>query len=186
MTTSERLLATAYHEAGHAVIAWLLGVRFRRAAVTIIPDRDSKGRVKHHSTLKRLRPDVDDSDRIRLGIEKTAMIAIAGEAAQRRFRPMSRRTWHAAQDYHNVSELLSRVLHPKELAPYLKFLQIRVNLMLDRPGAWQAVEAVAEALVRQRTLSADEAAQVIRCAYALRLNAKLRTFHAFPEDDDEH
>ena len=85
------LAATAHHEAGHAFAAILKGVRFDY--VTIEPGGHASGHVQFLSL-----PD---------GMERTfhmqAVVAMAGEAAQRRFKPGSVRRHHGAGDREAVT-----------------------------------------------------------------------------------
>ena len=77
----KKLEKTAYHEAGHAVAAFLLRKRF--SYVTIESGEDSLG----HIILKRFRdsfqPDVDEISKIRRPLEKDIMISLAGNAADK-------------------------------------------------------------------------------------------------------
>ena len=41
--TNRSLWITAYHEAGHAVVAFRLGLRIGRGGITIAPSEDSSG-----------------------------------------------------------------------------------------------------------------------------------------------
>ena len=83
--TAAALAATAHHEAGHAVAAILKGVRF--AHVTIRPSEDAAGHVRF---LTRARS-VDQ-------VHKRGIVALAGEAAQRRYNLRSVRGHHGAGD----------------------------------------------------------------------------------------
>ena len=65
--TKKRECATAYHEAGHAVAAFLLRRRLRRA--TIIPDEDSLGHIRTGRAPPTLQPDISTSLRDRTGSE---------------------------------------------------------------------------------------------------------------------
>jgi len=47
------LQSTAYHEAGHAVIAHILKAPFGREGVTIVPDGNAAGCVYTRSILER-------------------------------------------------------------------------------------------------------------------------------------
>lgn len=42
--------STAYHEAGHAVVAWLGGIAMK--SVSIVPTTGAAGHIKHHDPLK--------------------------------------------------------------------------------------------------------------------------------------
>ena len=98
----------AYHEAGHAVAAWRLGIALRRAGVTIVPDRakGNLGSVSHVQFVNRNVP-WRDSDRDRIRAEKLAQLSLAGEIAQRRFSPRSVRRYHGESDRMSAIDLLS-------------------------------------------------------------------------------
>ena len=68
--------ATAYHESGHAIMCWKLGVALKK--VTIVPNTDTS-RSCHYDMLVRGRcPEMDSSASTQLKMEKLAMIALAG------------------------------------------------------------------------------------------------------------
>jgi hypothetical protein len=102
----QTLEATAYHEAGHAVAAFQLRVGIGRRGVSIVPNEDWSG-FAH--TLKGFsgRPDIERTGQMRLGAEKRAIVSFAGEAAQRRFRPMSVRRHHGAIDRGHAIDLMN-------------------------------------------------------------------------------
>jgi ATP-dependent Zn protease len=62
LTKAERehrqLLATAYHEAGHAVVVWWVCRRAVRI-VSVEPDEGSLGRVLRPGYSKNFRPDIN-------------------------------------------------------------------------------------------------------------------------------
>ncbi len=155
------LQATAYHEAGHAVVAWWLGVGIRRA--TIIPDKsdNSRGHVLNHS----LRPSTyegielaDPFDTSRLRAEKRVMVSMAGEMAQRRFNPHSVRFYHASSDREYIIGVLERYAiwrdGIRDTRPHHKLLQGWTEMILSR--LWYVVETVANALLERRTLSGKD------------------------------
>jgi hypothetical protein len=78
--------ATAHHEAGHAVVAWRTGLKFKH--VTIVPSEegDSLGHVLHASAPGWFRPDVELSGRVRLRIERHIVVGFAGQLAEAKFR----------------------------------------------------------------------------------------------------
>ena len=76
MTSTKHLRATAYHEAGHAAIAWHQGIRVRH--VSIVPDAEYLGRVVHSDPLRGIRLDFDNSDRARLRAERLCRVLLAG------------------------------------------------------------------------------------------------------------
>ena len=58
---SKKLQSIAYHEAGHAVIAWQVKVRIKK--LSIIPEEGSLGRLLHHPYFTTTDIDCDTSAR---------------------------------------------------------------------------------------------------------------------------
>ena len=154
----------AYHEAGHAIVSWSLHLKPRR--VTIIPDDESAGHVLNRAINKRTSFEIEWADRFslsRLTAEKHTMIAMAGELAQRRFDPRSWRSYHGSTDRHNVVNFLMRYAPYRkgaiDITAHYKLLREWACEMLERQ--WYLVEAVADELVKRRTLSHNELREVI-------------------------
>jgi hypothetical protein len=154
------LESIAYHEAGHAVAALQLKVGIGRRGVSIVPNEDWSGFVH---TLKGFsgRPDIERTGQMRLGAEKRAIISFAGEAAQRRFRPMSVRRHHAAIDRRHAIDLMNYFVgSTRELEAYLEWLRIRAESFVASPFNWKRIEAVAAALMARKRLTAGEAKEI--------------------------
>ena len=97
--------ATAYHEAGHTVICYLLS--YKPQSVTIVPTVDTAGHmVIHANPLHGFQLDIDGSDEARLRIESAMTICFAGPIAQKRHNPRSWRKVHGQWDYDTIAELL--------------------------------------------------------------------------------
>lgn len=159
--TTHQLWATAYHEAGHAVIALYLGIGLGRHGVSIRPDEDTHGHVGLRRGF-RGNPETQNSDRVRLGLERRAMVSLAGHEAQRQFRSSSVRRHHASQDRANAADCLSfNVGSSEELTAYLHLLQIRVRQIVKLPHIWAQITAVAAALIEKRQLTPTEVRQII-------------------------
>jgi hypothetical protein len=155
-TKLKTLEATAYHEAGHAVAAHQLRVGIGRREVSIVPNEGWHGFVH---TLKGFsgRPDMERTGQMRLGAEKGAIVSFAGEAAQRRFRPMSVRRHHAASDRTQAVNLMSYFVgSDRELDAYLKWLRIRAEAFVASSVNWKMIEAVAAELMARKHLTAGE------------------------------
>jgi hypothetical protein len=151
---NHRLKTVAYHEAGHAVAA----IRFRRAfkSVTVVPGEDNLG----HARMFDVPQSVIDDDTAgpdnfagRHIIEKAILVSLAGPAAEREFVG---RFDHrgAGSDYQNCVDL---ALHLYGVVTAEKFIDFLLSLARDfvrtRIASVQ-IEAVAEALIDQKTLSA--------------------------------
>jgi hypothetical protein len=88
MRKSEREAVTAYHEAGHAVIARQLGLEV--ASVTIIPDLDYFGVTYYHHFATYLARNADLATQISAA-ETDAMVSLAGPTAECLYRRPSKR-----------------------------------------------------------------------------------------------
>ena len=118
MSNSE---ATAFHEAGHAVMCWLEGVKVR--SVTVVPDRtrNGDGWCHHHKVMGGMRPDIARTKGIKTRLEKLARISLAGTAAQRHFNAKSYRRYHGASDMQNAVDLISHLTRPNCSAYQINF-----------------------------------------------------------------
>ncbi len=145
--------AIAYHEAGHAVAAW--SCRLKILKISIIPDDELSGKVRHVSPLKGIRLDIDGSPRADGKAKDAIIICLAGPEAQRRHNPRSVRRWHASSDYDAAVDLALRVCGsgPSTTA-YLRWLGIVAKDLIN--SRWPMVEKVAaELLVREELSAAD-------------------------------
>lgn len=154
-----RLLAIAYHEAGHAVIAHAFGTRPKLA--TIIPHKDSLGRVEHRSPLRGIRLDLDGSDRARLRAERAIMICLAGPIAHRRHNPKAWRRTDGAGDEQLAGDLAIRVCGSDEQATaFLLWLGVTARDMVE--AHWSEIERMAAALIERKTLRGPNIITAIR------------------------
>ena len=149
---------TAYHEAGHAVVAWLCGVRI--TGITIIRTDDARGSCAHENLLRGY-SEYDGSDRMRMRIEKLVMIAMAGLTAQRFHRPRGVRYYHATSDYQMAVDLAFSVNGSSEATnAWIKWLEMRTQGMLRRNWLW--VTELAKQLLRSGTLNKNEVERVLQ------------------------
>jgi Peptidase family M41 len=153
---------TAYHEAGHAVVAMKLDRRFHH--VTIEPGDGSLGHVLHEKFSRRFRPDIELGFRARETIDDHCLISMAGMAADSRF--IGRDTWDGGgQDTHQAIDLAARLGYDNQvLGHYIPFMRARVDGLMRSDRVWSQVQAVAAALLEQRTLTWDQAKEVYRAA----------------------
>jgi hypothetical protein len=147
------LRVTAIHEAGHAVASFYLHVKIK--AVTIIPAKDSLGKLTHPPIRFARDGEFDDSVRGIDRAERHVMVYWAGPLAQRRFAPRSRWRIAASSDFAGMSELFSRIQGADDRAAILygKLLHRRAQLLVDL--RWKDIEAVADALLEHKTLDAE-------------------------------
>ena len=133
---------TAFHEAGHAVLALALGRPVDW--VSIRPDRIYLGVTAFRKGV--FRPSED-------WLEREAIIALAGIAAEARFT--GDYCWGgAAKDYDYVIELAAtRAGDGKKAERLVKRFLSKAEHLLNRPGHWEAVERIAAELVRNGEIS---------------------------------
>jgi ATP-dependent Zn protease len=116
------LIATAYHEAGHAVAYFLSGRKFR--AVTIQPNDDYLGCVEGFDA-NGFGPDTSSTSRKRSLIERNINCSLAGPIAEAQ-HTRTRNHVGASSDYHGACELASYICGSnEEIAAYLKWLEVR-------------------------------------------------------------
>jgi ATP-dependent Zn protease len=163
--------ATAYHEAGHAVVAYLLNAPVKRKGATIIPNPEegSTGCVHAGFTFRRgHRPDENKSDVVRLRCERQAMVLLAGVEAQRKFNRRSVRSYHTQSDFNGAVGLMEYFFESPVLEANLKCFTAWVESLFEQhPYAWQCVKAVATALLEKEQLSGAELQDVIETALGI-------------------
>lgn len=147
---------TAYHEAGHAVAAFLNGFEIEFA--TIKRCGDAAGMVK---ALPKGKLDLrNGSPHMRAKIESCLIMTLAGDAAQRKFAPRSSRNWQTSSDRESATDMALAVCGTGESATaYIAWLAIVTRDLIQ--SRWQSVERVAAALLEKETLSGQEVREAI-------------------------
>src|SRR6516165_7283177 len=118
----------AYHEAGHAVAAYIL----RRPAptVSIEPKADSEGRVTT-SLAPSLEGLANRSEAwVQDQIERHIVVCFAGAAAEKRYRGRANR-WGEAPDRKIAVALALSRMDEKQAKPFLEWLRIRAAQLID-------------------------------------------------------
>jgi ATP-dependent Zn protease len=134
--------ATAYHEAGHAVVALALGRPVQR--VSILPDRERLGSCAFGKAV--FRPSED-------WLEREALIALSGLAAEARFTGVYAFDG-AARDRRYVAELaLQRAGDARKAERLERRLLAKVEHLLSQEEIWRAVERIAAELLRSGAIS---------------------------------
>lgn len=147
------LFATAHHEAGHAVAAFALRIPVKR--VSIMPDakRSSAGCVYIGPSRS-----VD-------AMHRQGIVALAGEAAQRRYNPRSVRGHHGGGDRQVVAEYAFERTGSGEQATLLARLwELQARDLVEK--RWDTIQRVAAALLKWQTLNAE---QVRMLAFRVRI-----------------
>jgi Peptidase family M41 len=150
---------TAFHEAGHAVVAHALGRAFTR--VSVVADDDTLGRCSFRRPGPWFRPQerVDGATRRRL--EERIMISLAG--------PEAEAVLSGEYDAEAADEDVARAFRDASYATgceeeawaYLGWLRLRTLNLMKRDGLWAPIEALAGELLARGELSYRAARRVI-------------------------
>lgn len=169
---TKALQSVAYHEAGHAVVAWRFGVRTKR--LSIIPDEaaGSAGRLQHEPYFTGINPEFDSSPRVQRRLENMAMVCFAGPAAQRRFNPRGWRNYHGEDDFHQAVNLLSYLASSNDqLQAYVNLIEICAHDVVS--AQWHLIEDLASALLERGELTGRECRNLLREAMVSGPNGSL-------------
>jgi hypothetical protein len=172
------LTVTAHHEAGHAVAACVLGVPIIRVHVIaqVLQTHDSFGQTEFRKCVTSEL--CDEANRHKA--EARIITSFAGPIAEGRFRglirsaqpsPSDRAAMNGLADLHisfwaksllikNVVLLHSSPSVTRMRAAYLRGLKARATSLVD--NHWLAVQAVADALVEKRELTARQVKALVR------------------------
>ena len=181
---SKELIATAYHEAGHAVVSSRLGSKVKH--VSIVPNErtETLGHVRHQPIPRRILRILEFgfvTPVQRQLVEDHIIISYAGSLAERRQRGRSNHRG-AQSDYADVVGLADRLCgSAEEVDAYLAWLRIRATNSVN--ANWDLIESVAQALLARQKLSGDELHEVIQAFYDARLAASPAKVH-FPDPED--
>jgi len=159
MKITKKLRSTAYHEAGHAVVANHEGVAVKR--VTIEPDGETLGSVIHGKLLNES-VTWDTSKKMRWRMEKLVMVCLAGYAAEKKFNPRTRREGSDGDFHAAVNAIGYFVGSNREIELYFELLGLWTKGILDNELVWRQVEVLAEELVNRKTLKGKGVRQVLR------------------------
>ena len=128
--------ATAYHEAGHAVMALALGRPV--AGVSVRARRENLGLCEFGKAV--FRPTED-------WLEREALISLAGLAAEALHT--GEYSWEgAAKDLDYAGDLARQRAGGRKAERLLKRLLSKAEHLLNRPENWRAVERLAAELLR--------------------------------------
>jgi len=150
----------AYHEAGHAVIHWVLGIPQRHA--TIKPDPN--GRSLGHVEIRRPRwfrepRTPKEEERRRLYAENEILALLAGRIAQSRYAG-KRISWGFENDYQQVRNLVSVISYHNDVSfAFLKYCEKQTVRMVE--ANWPQIAEVAKQLMTHTTLDSSQIQHII-------------------------
>ncbi len=156
----------AYHEAGHAVAAKMMFLTVDQ--VSISPEGDDAGHVVHDygcnmNKVIYLLDDPKDGPKRQWALERAAIVSLAGEVAQRRYRPESVVDEHGGGDRLHVYQILDHLAgeSDQELRDaWAALLLIRAERLVEE--YWPRIDWLARVLLRQTVIEgADEIGHVI-------------------------
>lgn len=150
----EREIATAYHEAGHAVIALALGRPLHR--VTIVPGKTHSGvETLGQCQVKkgRFRPSKDE-------LEDEMIILFAGMVAEARYTKRYCESG-AAQDLRAIRRFaLSRAGGERQVARLERRMLDKTEYLLSDTNYWLAVQRIVAQLLEFNTISGRAARHI--------------------------
>jgi ATP-dependent Zn protease len=133
--------AVAYHEAGHAVAALVLGRSVQH--VSVLPDRERLGQCAFRKGV--FRPSED-------WLEREILISLAGIAAEARHSVEY--DWEgASRDLQYVRRLARERAGERRAARLERRLLAKAEHLLAQEGHWRAVELIVAELLRLGAIS---------------------------------
>ena len=146
-------ILTAYHEAGHAVIAIMVGRTVNK--VSIVPGGKRLGVCKMNKGRTKASQDALEAD---------LLILLAGMAAEGR-KSGRYNMQGASQDIRDAEKLaLMRAGNANQAGKVLKRALDKVHHLFDQAATWNATKAIAQALLESQTISGREAEHHYRLA----------------------
>ena len=149
----------AYHEAGHALMAFLLGGEVR--LVTIEPDNDDGPDRQGDTQVLWRRSGIADKE----FAKKAVQVSLAGPVAEMiysgdPYHPGLVAEWSA--DWLEAWEAAS-LLHPgkQQRLEYLEQVSIRLYHRLKQDDMWAALAALADNLLAHETLEREQVEEIV-------------------------
>ena len=149
----------AYHEAGHAVVSYLLRRRIRH--VSTISEGDTLGHVSHGKGINNFMPDCDTSQRTTKECKREVMILFAGNIAECLLSNKDSLSVGSENDNDKAMSYLNYLCgREAELQPYIDDLHDCTKRKLQQ--YWTAVEALTRELLKLRYISGPLARKIIK------------------------
>ena len=151
---------SAYHEAGHACMAIMVGARVQ--SVTIAPDWDDG--PERYADIRVEWP-VNQFTERELH-EKAVLVALAGPVAEmlhrgERLHPGLVAEW--AVDWKLAWESAAALFpNERKRLTYLEQTAVKLYQLLDRDDHWAAIAAIVDHLLAHETLEGEEVEEIIR------------------------
>ena len=167
-----QLKRVSYHEAGHAVACCLLGIPFRMVTNIPGPPDEKGGRVLGHVDLRKSPEwtvpwhDAFDPKRTSEYVASNVRMTVAGPLAETLYT----RCWQQPAGVDGDDEYIALEVAtlwdvartPKLRRDWINRQRFQMLETLRAPHVWAAVDAVAQELIRQRTLTSARAHALVR------------------------
>ena len=153
---------TAYHEAGHAVAAYLRHLRF--TSVSIVPYRGTLGRCEFSEAPIIIDLSVPPSPRTRTRVETLIVVSLAGVIAECLLT--GRHNWRGAHaDLHDATRYAESLAgSDNEAGAYARWLWEHTRVLLSAPPCWLAIKQLAAALTAEGRIGERRARALIASA----------------------
>lgn len=153
----------AYHEAGHAVVSYVVKRRLSYCTIEPNPDNHTLGHCEYRN-LAAFKPDAVLTGRLRNQIEKLIIVLLAGAVAER--LKFGRTYWRGSENDTTQAHDLAIYLcsEDKEAGAFINWLWERTRNILEFRPHWAAVEAIADELMKSKYISERKARTIIGAA----------------------
>lgn len=166
----DRRTLSAYHEAGHAVVAYDQEVRVH--GITIVPDEGRMGHISIDTLLlNRLAPtfQFNKGARNRFTMERHVMVLQGGHAAVHRLDPTRKElamtlTGEGSDHCIAMSLVKTFAAREREAEKYYQWLDARTEGVIANPLRWFQIQILAEALLERGQLGARRVREIIKGA----------------------
>jgi hypothetical protein len=165
----KQIRRTAYHEAGHAVLAHSLGIGLQR--VSLLADEDSSGHILDGGEYS------EDTENLRIYAEEAfwlhmAIVRYAGAEAVRRLAPRSRWQDGAGDDYKWAAIALEKItMDGPSLRALHPYARRRARLLVE--NYWPEIGAVAHALMKRKELDQDRVRELFSASLLKRRGRRM-------------
>ena len=165
----------AYHEAGHGLAAYIQNRHFRALSIRNGEHSHEKLTTRHWESF-RAEKCADPACRER--IERNIIELFAGDVAQEILtgKPVSH---GESSDFRYIAELGTCVMDPGEvLDAYLHYMALRTKHILLLPQNWDAIQILADELIKHKRLEYDAARRILDEAMEIGLRDLMHHYNA--------
>ena len=151
---------TAYHEAGHAFMATILGAKVR--SVTIEPDNDDGPERFGDTQIVWKRSRFSERE----FCERAIQVSLAGPVAEMLYsgdpyHPGLVAEW--ANDWQSAWEQAEVLfVEPRQRLAYLESITVMLYRQIDAEPNWSAVAALADTLLAHETLEFEDVKEIVQ------------------------